>query len=172
MKRSGEPSMEFRKGAVASSRCRTLSAILPSQRGNAAIEFALLGPLLLILLTGVVEIGMAGYQAMQVQAAVEAGALYAAQNGAGNLPAISQAVVNATGTTGITASPAPVVFCGCPTTAGVVSQNSNCATACSSGAAPGQYVQVNAALAHQTIMPFLTLPLPATLTASSTIRIQ
>jgi Flp pilus assembly protein TadG len=143
-----------------------------SRQGNAAIEFALLSPLLLTMVTAIVEIGMAGYQEMQVQASVEAGALYAAQNGSSNLAAIGLAVVNATGTTGITATPTPVAFCGCPTTAGVVSQNSNCETACPNGTAPGQYVTVNAAVTHQRIMPFLTLPLPTTLTASSTIRVQ
>ncbi len=141
-------------------------------RGVAAIEFALLSPLFVILLSGIVELGMAGYQAMQVQAAVEAGALYAAQNGANNLAAIGQAVINATGTSGITATPAPTSFCGCPGAAGVISQGSNCTAVCSDGTAPGQYVQVGASLAHQTLMPFLQLPLPATLTAQSIVRVQ
>jgi Flp pilus assembly protein TadG len=172
MKRTDKPGGTFRSGANASSwRCAAASIHL-SRQGNAAVEFALLSPLLLIMLTGVVEIGMAGYQAMQVQASVEAGVLYVAQNGAGNLTAIGQAVVNATGTTGIAATPVPVAYCGCPTTAGIVSQTSNCTSVCPDGTAPGHYVQINAALAHSTIMPFLTLPLPATLTASSTIRVQ
>lgn len=141
-------------------------------RGTAAIEFALLSPLLLILLTGVIEIGMAGYQAMQVQASVEAGALYAAKNGASDLSAISQAIVGATGTAGITASPAPVSYCGCPNATGVVSQNADCTTACPDGTAPGQYVRVSAAIAHQTLMPFLSLGLPATFTARSIVRVQ
>ncbi len=143
-----------------------------TEKGTAAVEFALISPLLLILLTGIVEIGMAGYQAMQAQAAVEAGALYAAQNGAGDLAAIGQAVVNATGTSGLTATPAPVAFCGCPTASGVVSQNADCTTPCAGGTAPGHYVRVSAAVPHQTIMPFLTLPLPASLTAQSTVRVQ
>ena len=140
--------------------------------GAAAIEFALVTPLLAILLGGVVEIGMSAYQAMQTQAAVEAGVLYAIEHGASNIAAIGQAVVNATGTAGITAIPVPLAFCGCPSSTGVVSQNSDCTTACADHTAPGQYVKVSAALAHQTIMSFLNLPLPATLTASSTVRIQ
>ena len=84
----------------------------------------------------------------------------------------AKVVVNATGTAGITASPIPLAFCGCPHAAGIVSQASNCTTVCSDGTAPGHYVTVSAALSHQTIMSFLNLPLPATLTASSTVRIQ
>jgi len=151
---------------------RRAAARFCSRNGVAAIEFAMVSPMLIILLTGVVELGMAGFQAMQVQSAVEAGALYAAQNGAGNLSAIALAVVNATGTAGITATPAPTAFCGCPKTAGVASQGSDCTTVCSDGTPPGQYVQVNAALPHKTLMPFLNLPLPATLTARTTIRVQ
>jgi Flp pilus assembly protein TadG len=151
--------------------CRT-SAVIRVPNGVAAIEFALISPILMILLGGVAEIGIAAYQAMQVQAAVEAGVLYAAQNGASNLSAIELAVTSATGTTGITATPIPLVFCGCPAAAGVVSQGSNCTTVCSGGAAPGQYVTVSAALPHQTIISFLHLPIPATLTASSTVRVQ
>jgi len=143
-----------------------------ASKGAAAIELALISPILVILFAGIVEIGMASYQAMQVQAAVEAGALYAAKNGASDLAGITQAVVNATGTSGITASPAPLAFCGCPASSGVVSQSSDCTTRCPDGTLPGQYVRVSAALPHQTIMPFLALPLPATLTAQSTVRVQ
>jgi Flp pilus assembly protein TadG len=151
---------------------RAVAANLRQRSGAAAIEFALVTPLLAILVGGVVEIGMASYQAMQVQSATEAGILYATEHGASNITAIGQAVVNATGTAGITASPVPLAFCGCPSVAGVVSQNSNCTTVCSDGTPPGQYVTVSAALAHHTIMSFLNLPLPATLTASSTVRLQ
>jgi len=153
-------------------RFRRFMAAFHGQDGNAAIELALISPVLLILLAGVVEIGMAAYQAMQVQSAVAAGILYAANNGASNLTAIGTAVVNATGTAGITATPAPTTFCGCPTSGTVVSQGADCTTVCSDKTAPGQYVTVNAALPHQTIMPFLKLPLPASLTASSTVRVK
>ena len=44
-----------------------------SESGTAAIEFALFLPFLLLLLTGVAELGFAMYEAMQVNNAVEAG---------------------------------------------------------------------------------------------------
>jgi Flp pilus assembly protein TadG len=78
-----------------------------------AIEFALIVPVLLMLLVGVVEVGHGVYQAMQVMDAAEAGGLYVAKHG-WNSAAITAAVVNATGESGMTASPAPSQFCGCP----------------------------------------------------------
>ncbi len=137
-------------------------------RGTAAIEFALAAPLFVILLLGVVDVGFAAYQAMQVQDAAEAGALYAAING-WNPTGIEAAVVNATGASGMTA-PAPTEFCGCPSTTGVTTVA--CTATCAGGAKPGVYVQINAALPHTNILSYPGLPLPATLTGQSTIRLQ
>jgi Flp pilus assembly protein TadG len=141
----------------------------PSRRGTAAIEFALAAPMFLILFLGLVEIGFGTYQAMQVQDAAEAGALYASEYG-WNPSGISAAVVNATGATGLTATPASVEFCGCPTSTGITAVV--CTATCTGGVTPGTYVKVSAALPHQTILSYPGLPLPATLTGQSTIRLQ
>jgi len=140
-----------------------------TESGTAAIEFGLAIPLLLIMLMGVVELGYAMYESMQVHNSVEAGALYAVQSG-GDLAGTATAVVNATGTQGITATPAPVQFCGCPSESGIVT--TSCSTTCADGKTSGTYVRVSASLAHQTILPYPGLPLPATLTAQSTIRLN
>lgn len=140
-----------------------------SESGTAAIEFGLAIPLLLIMLMGIVELGCAMYESMQVHNSVEVGALYAAQSG-GDLAGTATAVVNATGTQGITAAPAPVQFCGCPSDSGIVT--SSCSATCANGNTPGTYVRVSASLAHQTILPYPGLPLPTTMTAQSTIRLN
>ncbi len=49
-------------------------------RGNAVVEFALVLPLLLLLLTGITEIGRAYYQANAVEKGLRAGALFAGRN--------------------------------------------------------------------------------------------
>jgi Flp pilus assembly protein TadG len=140
-----------------------------AQSGTAAIEFGLSVPLLLIILMGVVELGYAMFEAMQVYNSVEAGALYAAKNGY-DATGIAAAVANATGTQGIAATPAPMQFCGCPDASGIV--ETACATTCNDGKPPGQYVRINAALTHKTILPYPGLPLPTTLTAQSVIRLN
>lgn len=137
--------------------------------GSAAIEFGLILPVLLILLAGLVEIGFAVREAMQVQDAAEAGAAYAIKYG-WNSVAISAAVVNATGATGITASPAPVQFCGCPAAGGVTTVL--CTATCTGGVAPGTYVRVSASITHSAILDNLSLPIPTTLTGHATVRLQ
>lgn len=151
---------------------RTAAAIrrvVRTRSGSAAIEFGLAVPLLLTILMGVVELGYAMYEAMQVYDSVEAGALYAAKNGY-DAAGISAAVVNATGTPGITATPTPVQFCGCPDASGIV--ETACDSTCNDGKQPGQYVRISAALKHETILPYPGLPLPTTLTAQSVVRLN
>lgn len=139
------------------------------RRGNAAIEFAIAAPLLLGIVAGMVDVGFGLYEAMQVQNAAEAGALYAARYG-WNQMGIVAAVTGSTNTTGITATPAPTQFCGCPSVNGVTPVG--CAVTCAGGGAPGVYVQVSAALSHAQIVPYASFGVPATLTGQSLIRVQ
>lgn len=137
--------------------------------GSAAIEFGIALPLLAILFVGVAEIGFTAYQSLQVQNAVEAGADYVAQNG-NNSAGISAAIINSSSLAGITATPAPTQFCGCPGTSGI--QTGSCTATCSGGNSPGQYLQINAALTRLSIFPGSGLPLPTTLSAQSIIRLN
>lgn len=137
-----------------------------AETGSAAIEFGLFTPVFIVLLTAVVEIGLAMFGSMQVYNAAGAGALYAAKNG-WNSAGIANAVVNSTGIAGITATPAPSQFCGCPTPAGIVV--ANCGTTCAGGNPVGQYIRIHATLTRITILPNPWL-LPPTLTAQSIFR--
>ena len=115
--------------------------LLNHLKGTVAIEFALAMPFLMAVLVGTTEVGLAAYQAMQTKNAAEAGALYASQHPA-DLAGIQNAVTNATGTAGVTATPAPTGFCGCPGAGGIVA--GDCVTLCASGSVQGHYVRVNA----------------------------
>jgi Flp pilus assembly protein TadG len=138
--------------------------------GTAAIEFALLGPLLLALLGAAAELGFAMYQTMQVYNAAEAGMMYAAKNG-WNQTGIASAVANATNLSGVTATPAPLLFCGCPATSGITTVT--CTTplpTCASGNSAEYYIQVSAALTRVSLFSYSLFGLPATLTAQSILR--
>jgi hypothetical protein len=138
-------------------------------RGTAALEFGLAMPLLLALVIGLTEVGMVSYEAMQVKDAAEAGVIYASQHPS-DLTGIQNAVTNATGTAGITASPAPTGFCGCPGASGIAI--GDCIVACASGSAQGQYVRVNASLTHSKIVALPGMPDPLVLTGVSTLRVK
>jgi len=149
-----------------------------SDSGTAAIEFALFLPFLLLLLTGIVELGFSAYEAMQVNNAVDAGAIYAAANAANTFSATNTAnaavagAILPPGLNTLTATPAPTQFCGCPSAAGSVSNLGAppcSATACSGSTPAGTYVKVNASLNHMVIFP-TTWGLPTTFTATAVIR--
>lgn len=137
--------------------------------GSAAIEFALLLPVLAIFLTVVAEAGFTLYQASRVSDAAEAGMLYAAKNGF-NSDGISSAITNATSLANIQASPAPSQFCGCPNASGI--STVDCTATCTGGVTPSQYIQVNAAFTRQSLFPSQSLGLPATLSATAIVRIN
>jgi Flp pilus assembly protein TadG len=137
--------------------------------GTAAIEFAIAAPMLSILVFGAAELGYSAYQAMEVQDAVEAGALYVSKHG-WDSSGIATAVLNATDITGLTASPAPAQFCGCPSTTGVAT--ATCASTCTGGNPAGQYVQINATLTRKSLIPNSGLPLPTAFSAQSIVRIK
>lgn len=139
------------------------------RQGSAAVEAALILPLLLLMVTGLYDLGLAAYGSMQVQSAADAGAQYAAHND-WDPAAISAAVTSATGGTGITAAPAPSQFCACP--AGGTLSNISCSSTCPNGDTPGLYALVNAQKQHTTVLPYPILPNPLTLTGQAITRLE
>jgi Flp pilus assembly protein TadG len=140
-----------------------------SASGTAAIEAAIILPVLLTLATALFDLGFAGYESMQVQSAADAGAKYAAAN-AWNVTQISAAVTGATGGSEITATPAPSQFCACPT--GGTLANIACGQKCANGTTPSLYALVSAQKAHTTVLPYPILAQPLTLTGQAITRIQ
>jgi Flp pilus assembly protein TadG len=137
------------------------------QAGVAAIEFAIMAPMLLLVIASVIELGLASRDALRAQAAAAAGSEYAMLNGFDSA-AISAAVVNGTGAVGLTASPAPVLFCGCPGTTGI--GVAACAATCSDGVNARQYVRVSASINRTTVIN-AHLGLPAVLVRQSIARL-
>lgn len=139
------------------------------RQGSAAVEAALVLPVLFLLMTAVFELGFAAYESMQVQSAADAGAQYAARN-AWDAAKISAAVTGATGASGIGATPAPSQFCACPT--GGTLATISCVALCPNGTTPSRYALVSAQKTHSTIISYPGLPEPLVLTARSIVRIQ
>ncbi|MGB9116946.1 TadE/TadG family type IV pilus assembly protein [Bradyrhizobium sp.] len=137
--------------------------------GVAAIEFAIMIPCLIVMTVGTVDLGMGIYRNMQVQNAAQIGAQYAMTNSFD--PAqIASIVSGATGMQGISASPAPVQFCGCATSSGVSSVT--CGSTCPGGAIYGNYVRVSSQGTYTTLLPYPMFASSFTLTSQSTVRVQ
>lgn len=137
-------------------------------RGVAAIEFGLMIPLLSLMVVSVTDIGLAVYRKMQVEDAAQAGAQYAIAHGF-DASGISSAVTSATNSTAITASPGPVQFCGCPTSAGV--STVSCGTVCTGGVQAGTYTTVSAQATYYTLINYQVIA-NYTYNAQSTARLQ
>ena len=133
--------------------------------GTAALEFGLALPLLAILLTGIVEVGFAMYQAMQVTYAAEAGLGYAAKNGY-SASAIASAATGATGLSGMSAT--ATQFCACPTTSGLTT--ATCSSTCTSGNTAGTYISVSVSLSRVSLIGAASFGLPSTLSAQAILR--
>ena len=129
------------------------------------------------------------YEAMQVNAAVEAGLMYVAANG---WPSNTSLLTNAeaaaiqplpqgstpAGTTFPPAilpsnvppgTPIPAQFCGCPSATGI--SPVACSVTCPGGAPHGTYGRVGAQLSHLTLLP-TSFGIPPNLTAIAVIRIN
>ncbi len=137
--------------------------------GTAAIEFGIFGSLMAMLFVVGADLGFAFYSDMQVQTSAHSGATYAILKGY-DASAIKAAVTNATGASGISASPDPVEFCGCPSDSGL--STATCGTNCADGAAAGTYVTVTATRTHTMLIPYPILSDTVTQKSVATVRIQ
>lgn len=148
-------------------RLRPLVQILRNRRGVAAIEFAIIAPVLAGVVVATVELGFMMRAKILAQEAASAGALYASQH-AFNAVAITAAVTAASNEATITASPAPAEAWGCPTVTGILAQGAG--TLCADGIAARHYAVVGASVPRTSILGS-AFGLPASATASSTVRL-
>jgi Flp pilus assembly protein TadG len=148
---------------------RLAGRTLDDCQGVAAIEFAIVGPMLVVMMICTVDLGTGIFRRMQVQNAAQAGAIYAALHGF-TASSISTAVTSATNFSGISASPAPATFCGCAS--GNAISTISCSSTCTGGGSPGTYVTVSAQATYTPILSYPYLPDSFTFNSQSTVRIQ
>jgi Flp pilus assembly protein TadG len=137
-------------------------------RGAAAIEFALVVPVLLILLLGLIEMGVVFMHQVQVETAAQAGIARAEQDGF-DIPSIETAVTGSTALTAIQALPAPTESCGCVSGTTIVA--ASCGSTCTGGITPGTYVTVHTQTTYTPLFG-LIYTAPFTLTGKAVSRIQ
>jgi Flp pilus assembly protein TadG len=136
---------------------------------SAATEFGMIASVLMLMFIGAIDLGAGFYRYLQVESAAGAGARYAALNDF-NSSTIASAILNATANSGISASPAPSQFCGCPTSSGI--STVSCGSTCTGGGTAGTYATASAQANYSPIISYPLLPKTFIFSAKATIRTQ
>lgn len=161
-KRSG------RRAAILQPLRRLVGRAKRDNRGGAAAEFALISPILIMIVIATADLGFAIHASMQVNSAAQAGAYHASRRGFDE-GSITKAVTNASAYLNVVAQPAPTKFCGCASSTGITT--ASCNSPCTTGTNAGTYVTVSSQATHTTIIPYPLIPKSFTFTSQSTVRI-
>lgn len=165
---------------------------LRRRRGVAALEFAVASPLLIMMLGGAADLGLAQYSRAMLANGVAAGAEYAYLIGSGASPAnvgttvtqanITSVVQNASGLPNATSSvtvtfssispgvPGPGWYC--LTGTGPTVTPSSQGTTCTDGSAAGYYVSLKASYTVNGLMNGFMAALTQTVSEQATVKVQ
>lgn len=137
-----------------------------ARAGNTAVETALLAPVILFLLAGIVDYGGAVRERMALTSAVRSGLQYALDTGAGPA-AVELAVQGALMEEAETTTVAATRFCECPD-----GDDADCRDRCEDSVPPYEIMQIDARRDYTPLMPWPGIDSPMTLEASARVRIQ
>lgn len=154
----------------------TVGGFLRARRGVAAVEFALVSPLLLMCVGGLADFGLALADKGRLASAVAQGAQYAYLNPTTVTASTIQTIVVASASlSGMTASnvsvTGPLFLCVAPTTPPQI-LTATVTTTCPDGTNAGSYVEITASYVYPTLMPASSQLVNTTLTEAVTARIQ
>ncbi|HUZ74673.1 MAG TPA: TadE/TadG family type IV pilus assembly protein [Stellaceae bacterium] len=138
--------------------------------GVAAVELALIAPVLTALVIPMVDLGIGAYDKMRIQNAAEAGAQYALANASSyDASSIQSAATNATSLSGITATVGETCNC---ITGSAIGTAVSCTTTCADGSKPGTYVSVSTNMSYSLLLSYPGLTNPMPLNGRAMVRIQ
>jgi Flp pilus assembly protein TadG len=161
-------------------RTQGLAALRSHRRAVAAVEFALVAPVLALVLVGAIDYGFREWSRSCLANAVAQGAYYAFLSGPNVSGTTVQTLVqNASPLTGVTVTvnPPTAAACYCPSgsPAALGPQVTSCTTACTDGTTPGTYLKISATY---TQTPWIPIPFysglnnQSTITETATVRLQ
>ncbi len=137
--------------------------------GVAALEFAVVAPVLVFFVAEAFSLGSLMWAKMQVENAARAGAIYAASRTV-SAASLEGVVAGATRLgAAVKATPAPTESCGCPNESEGV-KAAACNDDCTNGAKAGQYVTVFTQATYSVPFPLPGLGTQVTLTGKATTR--
>jgi Flp pilus assembly protein TadG len=144
-----------------------MRAILAGEGGQSLLEFAVLAPVILLLLVGAIEIGRLAYLSILVNNAAHAGVQYGAQNlatAADNSGMQNAALNDGQNIAGLTASASH--YCTCADGSSSSCQATDCA-----GSHRLVYVQVNTTGQFQSLFAYPGLPASYTVSGQAVMRV-
>jgi Flp pilus assembly protein TadG len=134
--------------------------------GSVAVSTALIAPLLILMISGVVDLGRAAYDATSLAGAVRAGGQYALRapnDDAGIKLAVKTASTLSDGTVTVTTQQ----FCECPD-----GTSTNCSASTCGSVTMRKFVRVSATLPFSKIMTSSAIVVPSSLSAQAVVRTQ
>ena len=146
---------------------RFAARLARNRRGAAAVELALVAPMLVGIVLPMVDLGMGAFARMRVQNAAEAGAQYVLAHGY-NSTAITNAVQAAT-SLGNTVSVAPATACHC-VTSNTLGSAVTCGSACADGSTAGNYATITATVTFTPLFSYGGFGSARTLTGTAMTR--
>jgi Flp pilus assembly protein TadG len=156
------------------------------RNGVAAIELAIIAPVLILSGLCVADLGRFALDKTWVAYAASAGAEYAVAhaNDANYSPtypmasafsaAIATAATSATPASNISVSPTPSSYYGCATSTGVTASTSGatCPPGTSTGGGAGEYVSVTATMPFSALFGAAGIAYPSTITSTAVVRVE
>ena len=129
---------------------RNLLACLRSRAGVAAVEFAIIAPVLITLVGAAVDLGTGVERAIRLENAARAGAQYATRTPSDTAGARAAALATLSDWSNVTVTAGPMA-CTCPTSGASGGPVVGCGTTCPTGMA--RYITVTASRPFTPIFP-------------------
>ena len=149
---------------------RFLRRLRRHSSGAAAVEFALIAPVLAGLLLPMVDFGIGAYEKMRVESAAEAGAQYALANASSySASLITTAVQSATTLASVAVTPNE--SCNCITNS-TIGTAISCTSTCADGSTPGTFISVATQVSYIPMLSYPGVPNPMTLNGYAVVRVQ
>lgn len=146
--------------------------LLGDRRAVAAVEFALVAPLLLLIMGSVVDYALAfrnkGILSNSVSQAAEYAALFGTSVTAANVKAVVQQTLSLPPAAVTVVGPACYCVIGTP----AVATSKTCGQTCSDSSIPGTYIAISASYTFTPTMPVLSNLANTVLTESAWVRLQ
>lgn len=153
-----------------------IGALRHDRRAVAALELALVAPVLLAMFASLTDFTLALSDRMRIAGAVAAGTVYAFNQGqllAGSPQSVSAAdvqseVQGSTNLAGVAVSvTGPTLYC----VTNAALSTGHAGTKCANGSLPGTYVVITASYHYTPMLPLYSMAAPTTLSETASVRL-